>query len=272
MHAQALRRLTIEADLRQAINQQEFMVYYQPIMDMSRNQLVGFEALVRWHHPHRGLISPQEFIPIAEEIGFIVDLDRWVLEQACQQIKYWRQTFPCAAALKVGVNLSAQDLRTTTLLQDVDNILQKTKLPGCALTLEITESMLVTDIDQTIHLLTQLAARDIQISIDDFGTGYSSLNYLHRFPVNNLKIDQSFVSQMQSENRNYRVVETIITLSNQLGLTTVAEGIETEDQLAYLQQLGCQLGQGYLFSRPLPAKDIEALFFQTSTFTDCQAS
>ncbi len=260
MHTQAIRRLTLEADLRKALDQEEFTVHYQPIVDLFNHQLAGVEALVRWQHPDRGLISPTEFIPIAEEIGLIVLLDRWVFEQACRQMSHWQAQFTHRPLLKVSVNLSAQDLRKTSLIQDIDSILKKTGLPGSAITLEITESLLIEDIEQTIGLLTQLAARQIQISIDDFGTGYSSLNYLHRLPVNSLKIDQSFVSQMQLESRNYKVVSTIVTLSNQLGLTSVAEGIETHQQLQYLRQLGCQFGQGYLFSKPLPANEIEARF------------
>ena len=260
MHTQALRRLTLEADLRKALEQAEFTVYYQPIVDLFNQQLVGVEALVRWQHPVRGTISPSEFIPIAEEIGLIVSLDCWVFKQACQQMSRWHAQFPHRASLKVSINLSAQDLRKTSLIQDIDGILKKTGLPGSAIILEITESLLIEDIKQTIDLLTQLSARHIQISIDDFGTGYSSLNYLHCLPVNSLKIDQSFVSQMQLESRNHKVVSTIVTLSNQLGLTNVAEGIETHQQLQYLQQLGCQFGQGYLFSKPLPANEIEAHF------------
>jgi len=270
MHIQALKRLTLEADLRKALEQEEFTVYYQPIVELSTQQLIGVEALVRWQHPVRGLVSPSEFIPIAEEIGLIISLDRWVFEQACQQMSDWYTQFSHGASieefsLKVSINLSAQDLRKANLIQDIDSILQKTGLPGSAITLEITESLLIKDIEQTIGLLTQLSDRQIQISIDDFGTGYSSLSYLHRLPVNNLKIDQSFVSQMQLESRNYQVVSTIVTLSNQLGLTNVAEGIETRQQLQYLQQLGCQFGQGYLFSKPLPAAEIEAQFLQTGT-------
>ncbi|MEM6251379.1 MAG: EAL domain-containing protein [Cyanobacteria bacterium P01_D01_bin.156] len=257
MHTQALQRLTLEADLRQAFEKDEFTVYYQPIVNLSNYQLVGFEVLARWNHPVRGIISPDEFIPIVEEIGLIVALDRWVFEQACAQIKRWRAKSSDFSSLKVSVNLSAQGLRKTSLLQDIDDSLKKHHLSGIEITLEITESMLIEDIDQTIGLLSQLTDRQIQISIDDFGTGYSSLNYLHRLPVNNLKIDQSFVSQMHLETRNHRVVETIVTLSSQLDLTVVAEGIETYQQLQYIQKLGCQFGQGYLFSKPLPAEAIE---------------
>ncbi|MEO1125994.1 MAG: EAL domain-containing protein [Cyanobacteria bacterium J06639_16] len=262
MHTQALNRLTLETDLRKALAQEEFIIHYQPIFDLHAHRLVGFEALARWQHPTRGLIFPDNFVSIAEETGLIASLDSWVIHQACQQIVSWQDKFTDYAPLKVSVNLSAQDLSNANLIQDIDDILATTGLAGDSITLEITESMLIEDIDQTIDLLAQLASRQIQISIDDFGTGYSSLNYLHRLPVHSLKIDRCFVSQMQAENRNYQVVKTIITLSNQLGLITVAEGIETSQQLQRLQQLGCQLGQGYLFSKPLTPPEIESHFLQ----------
>ena len=260
MHTRALYRLTLETNLRKALEQQEFIVYYQPIMDILKNQLVGFEALVRWQHPEHGFISPADFVPVAEEIGLILLLDRWVFQTACQQLARWKTQFADCLPLKISINLSAQDLRAPNLIDNIDQTLAATGLEGSSICLEVTESILIEDINQTIELLTQLRARNIQISIDDFGTGYSSLNYLHRLPADNLKIDRSFVSQMQMENRNYQVVNTIITLSNQLGLMVVAEGIETQEQLQLLQQLGCQFGQGYLFSKPLASHEIETRF------------
>jgi len=260
MHARALKRLTLETDLRKALDREELLVYYQPILNLRDRQLVGFEALVRWQHPTRGLIAPDEFIPVAEETGLIVLLDRWMFNQACQQMARWQNQFAHHFPLKISINLSAQDLCQSSLVRDIDGILAETGFGGDLVTVEITESMLIEDIDRTIDLLAQLSSRNLQISIDDFGTGYSSLNYLHRLPVRYLKIDRSFVSQMQVENRNYQVVNTIVALSNQLGLTVVAEGIETSEQLQQLQQLGCELGQGYLFSRPLAAHAIETDF------------
>ncbi|HEY9645019.1 MAG TPA: EAL domain-containing protein [Chroococcidiopsis sp.] len=265
MHAQALNRLTLESDLRQAIEQQEFVVYYQPIINITESidsavqqRLVGFEALVRWQHPTRGFVSPADFVPIAEETGLIVPLDSWVLCSACKQMASWKAQFPDLASLRVSVNLSAQDLRNANLLDSIDRALADAGVTGDSLTLEITESMLVEDIGKTIALLKALRERQIKISIDDFGTGYSSLNYLHRLPADYLKIDRSFVNQMAIANRNYQVVNTIITLSDQLGLAVVAEGIETTQQMQWLQPLGCEFGQGYLFSRPLSSTDIEA--------------
>ncbi len=260
MHIQAQTRLSLETELRRALEQEEFIVYYQPIFEISNNHLVGFEALIRWKHPTRGLISPDNFVSVTEEMGLIVRIDHWVLAQACQQIVDWQSRFSDCFPLSISINLSAQGLRNTNVLQEVDDIMAKTGITGDGLILEITESMLIEDIDQTIDLLAQLASRNIQISIDDFGTGYSSLNYLHRLPVHTLKIDKSFVSQMQAENGNYQVVSTIIALGDKLGLTTVAEGIELPQQLLQLQQLGCKLGQGYLFSPPLTVAEIETRF------------
>jgi len=260
MHTQAQARLVLETELRKALEQEEFTVYYQPIFEISDNHLVGFEALVRWEHPTRGLIAPDEFVPVAEEIGLIVQIDRWVLAHACQQMVCWQTQFSDCFPLTISVNLSAQGLRNTHVLQEIDGIMAETGIGADALILEITESMLIEDIDQTVDLLARLASKNIQISIDDFGTGYSSLNYLHRLPVHALKIDRSFVSQMQAESGNYQVASTIIALGSQLGLKVVAEGIELPKQLQQLQQLGCKLGQGYLFSPPLAAAEIETYF------------
>lgn len=264
MHTQALRRLTLESDLRKAIEREEFQVYYQPIMDVSQNQLVGFEALIRWLHPTRGFVSPSEFVPVAEETGLVAIIDQWVSHTACQQLATWQQRFPLCQTLKISLNLSAQDLQNPHLLEEIDDLVQTSGLSSQHITLEITESMLIEDVGQTIDLLTHLKSRHLQISIDDFGTGYSSLNYLHRLPADTLKIDQTFVSQMCDDRRNYQVVDTIITLGRQLGMAVVAEGVETIDQLRHLQQLGCQFAQGYWFARPMPAAEIETQFLADS--------
>lgn len=259
MHKEALKRLHLENDLRQGIEREEFILYYQPIIELATNQLVGFEALVRWQHPTEGLKSPVEFIAVAEETGLITSLDYWVLRTACQQLAGWQTMFPNISTLKISVNLSAQDLRRYDLLEVVDCVLAETKLSPKCLTLEITESMLIEDVKATINLLRQFKKRGLEISIDDFGTGYSSLSYLHRLPVDNLKVDRSFVNQMQETRRNYQIVETIATLSNHLELNTIAEGIETVEQLELLQKLGYKFGQGYLFYKPLSQDDAEAL-------------
>jgi diguanylate cyclase (GGDEF)-like protein/PAS domain S-box-containing protein len=259
MHAEAIKRLHLENDLRQAIARQEFVVYYQPIITLETEELAGFEALIRWIHPTEGLIPPCEFITVAEETGLITLLDYWVLKTACKQLATWQKTLPNTSHLKVSVNVTAQDLRQKNLLQEVDRVLAETKLPSQCLTLEITESMLIDDIDETIKVLELLKLRGIQISIDDFGTGYSSLSYLHRLPVDNLKVDRSFVNQIQQHQRNDQIVKTIITLSDNLELNAIAEGIETREQLEKLQKLRYKFGQGYLFSKPLNA--IDALEF-----------
>jgi diguanylate cyclase (GGDEF)-like protein/PAS domain S-box-containing protein len=260
MHTQMLDRLTLETDLHKALEQEEFILYYQPVFNLLDDALVGFEALVRWQHPTHGLISPDTFIPVAEETRLITRLDRWVFKQACQQMASWQKNFANCCELTVSINLSAQDLRAHNLIDTIDAVLVHTGLKGGSIIVEITESMLIEDIEKTVDILAQMESRNIQISIDDFGTGYSSLNYLHRLPVNNLKIDRSFVTQLQTEGRNCQVVNTIIALSNQLELTSIAEGIEKPQQLKKLKQLGCRFGQGYLFSKPLSPADIEAKF------------
>jgi diguanylate cyclase (GGDEF)-like protein/PAS domain S-box-containing protein len=262
MHTQAVNRLNLETQLRKAFEKDEFVLHYQPIMDIFKKQLVGFEALVRWQHPTRGLILPSEFIPITEETGLILRLDDWVINESCRQLSNWRNRFPEYFPLKISVNLSVQDLRAANLLSSIERSLSKTGLSGDCITLEITESMLIDNIHKTIDLLNQLREKNIHISIDDFGTGYSSLKYLHLLPADYLKIDRSFVSRMAEENRDYQVVNTIINLSNQLGVAVIAEGIETNQQLKWLEKLGCEFGQGYFFSKPLPASEIEQLIFQ----------
>ncbi|MDG2992346.1 PAS domain S-box protein [Candidatus Synechococcus calcipolaris G9] len=259
MHRQALRRLHLENDLRQALDRQELVLHYQPIVTLDTCQLVGFEALIRWQHPSQGLKYPDEFMAIAEETGLITPMDIWGLRTACQQLRTWQQDFPDHRHLKVSVNLSAQDLRRGDILYHIDLTLAETQLPSHCLTLEITESMLIDDIESTIALLEAIKERGIYLSIDDFGTGYSSLSYLHRLPVDNLKVDRSFVNQMNTGRRNHQIVETIVTLSNQLELDAIAEGIETEEQRQQLQDLGYKFGQGYLFSKSLNAQQVKTL-------------
>ncbi|BAY37776.1 hypothetical protein NIES2111_21170 [Nostoc sp. NIES-2111] len=259
MHTQAVNRLHLENDLRRAIKCQELILHYQPIILLETGNIVGFEALIRWQHPTQGLKFPKEMITVAEEIGIITSLDYWAMRTACQQLAAWQIAFPSLSTMRVSVNLSAQDLRRSDLLEEIDQVLAQTQLDGHCLTLEITESMLIEDIEFTISLLAQMKERGIHISIDDFGTGYSSLNYLHRLPVDNLKIDRSFVNQIQPSTKNHQIVEIIVALSNHLGLDVIAEGIETQQQLELLQHLGCKFGQGYLFSKPLSSEAAAAL-------------
>jgi len=258
MSTAMLTRLTLENDLQRALKYQEFVIYYQPIVDLQTEKLYGFEALLRWQHPTRGMVSPAEFISCMEETGLIVPVGIIALQHACQQLYAWQQQG--WTELIMSVNLSVKQFACPTLLADIDRVLAETAIHPAQLKLEITESVIMENAQTAIALTEQLRSRQIQISIDDFGTGYSSLNYLHQLPADTLKIDHSFVSQMQKGNRNYQVVSTIIALSKQLGLTVVAEGIETPQQLQWLQQLGCEAGQGYLFSKPLAAHEIEMRF------------
>lgn len=251
MHAHALELLRLENDLRRALERQEFEVYYQPITSLFTGTLTGFEALLRWRHPERGLVSPLEFIPVAEETGLIIPLGQWVLREACRQLRTWQTQFPMKDPLKISVNLSGKQLKELDLIAQIDQILEETGLDGSHLKLEITESVLMDNADTATKMLLQLRARNIQLSVDDFGTGYSSLSYLHRFPVNTLKIDRSFVSQMNPNDRNSEIVRTIVTLAHSLRMDVIAEGVETPEQLSALKILKCEQGQGYFFSKPL---------------------
>ncbi len=259
MHAQAMTRLQLETELRRSLleHPEEFILHYQPIVDMATAAVEGFETLVRWQHPQRGLVPPSEFIPLAEETGLIVPLSYHLMETACRQLRTWQTCCPQAQGLTISVNLAAMQLHSPGLLSHIDDILARTGLPPQALVLEITESMLIDEIQATLAVLHALRQRSISLSIDDFGTGYSSLSYLYQFPINHLKIDRSFVSQMQTSPHHHKIVETIITLAHQLGFTAIAEGIEAEAEVKTLQQLHCDLGQGYWFGKPQPAAAIE---------------
>ncbi|MGA1282765.1 MAG: bifunctional diguanylate cyclase/phosphodiesterase [Prochlorothrix sp.] len=265
MHQEAVDQLHLEHDLRHTLESQasELVLYYQPIVSLRTGQITAFETLVRWQHPQRGLLPPGVFIPLAEETRLISNIDFWAIATACQQLRQWRRRFPQAQTLKLSVNLSAQDLQQQNLLPLLDTVLAQGRAEGLdlagSLTLEITESMLIGDIERTIDLFQAFKAKGIQISLDDFGTGYSSLNYLHRLPLDNLKLDRSFVQTMQEDHKNYKIIETIVTLSRQLDLHAIAEGIESWEQLQQLRQLGYEDGQGYWFAAPLSAAEAEAL-------------
>ncbi len=254
MHLQALQRLNLENDLRKALENQEFVLYYQPIVSLKTFLLQGFEALIRWEHPQRGLLTPNQFISVAEETGLIIPLGRWVFQQACQQLATWQQGISTAKNLKLSINLSAQQLQDPQLLNQLIQIIQTTGIQGENLILEITESMLIENVETTRELLAQIQLRGIQVSIDDFGKGYSSLSYLHQLSVNGLKIDRAFIHKIEQADKNYTLVDIIISLSNLLGLYTVAEGIETSQQLEWLQKRQCEFGQGFLFSKPVPSE------------------
>jgi len=261
MHARAVSRLQLESDLRQAVEQKEFCVYYQPIVSLQTGRLNGFEALVRWNHPRRGLVQPADFIPVAEETGLIVPIGQWVLNEACAHVRQWQIDSPTHRSLSLSVNLSARQVAQPDLLERIKEALEASKLSPHCLKLEITESVVMENAEAAALMFKQLRALGVQLSIDDFGTGYSSLSYLHRFPLNYLKIDRSFVMRLTTENDN-AIVRTISTLARNLGMEVIAEGIETEEQYQQLRMLGCEYGQGFLFSRPVDSSDVPHLLTQ----------
>ncbi len=252
MHAAALRRLEVESQLREAIEQGQLAVFYQPTFDLNSGHLTGVEALVRWQHPTRGLVPPLEFIPLAEETGLIVPLGRWVMREACRQVRRWQQEIPNDQPLCLSVNLSARQLRHPTLVRDVADALDDSGLLPGRLILELTESVLMVDTAATLHKLFQLKSIGVRLAIDDFGTGYSSFSYLRRFPIDILKIDKSFVDGVATEPTAGALVDAMIRIGKTLRMETVAEGVERAEQADHLRALKCDVGQGYLFSRPLP--------------------
>lgn len=263
MRTDALRRLQLQTDLRWAIERHQFQLHYQPIIDLETDEISGFEALLRWEHPHEGFISPAEFIPVAEEAGLIVDIGEWVLREACRQLYQWKQKFNGHPRLRMSINLSSQQF-TPDLSQKIDRILNETQVSGGELKLEITETALMSDPQLAILTLNELKHRNIKLCIDDFGTGYCSLGYLHQFPVDILKIDRSFVSQMFLDENKRELVKVIVTLAHSLGMDAIAEGIESQEQLYQLKSLQCQYGQGFYFSKPLNAQEAERLLDKAS--------
>lgn len=247
MHSHAMTLLQIESDLRRAIDREEFEVNYQPIVSLESGRINGFEALVRWRHPERGLIPPNDFIHIAEENGLIIPIGRWVLREACLQMRRWHEILPSTRQMKISVNLSCKQFMQPTIVAQVLETLQETGLSPGSLKLEITESVMMERGDYAMHVLEQLSEAGVELSLDDFGTGYSSLSYIQHFPVTALKIDQSFIRRIGGE-QNGEIVRAVIALARNLGLEVVAEGIETVLQLDLLKELGCGHGQGYYFS------------------------
>ncbi|AFZ42848.1 periplasmic sensor diguanylate cyclase/phosphodiesterase [Halothece sp. PCC 7418] len=257
MHDQVIYRLELEEDLRHAMQAKEFQLYYQPIVDLQNNKIAGFEALVRWHSRKRNWVYPSEFIPLAEETGLIVPLGTWILKEACQQMQTWQQKFPDSQHLSLSVNLSSRQFWDKNLIDQVQVILNETQFNPHCLKLEITESVIMQNMEETLKQLHAFKALGIQISIDDFGTGYSSLSYLHRLPIDTLKIDQSFIQRIKENWENSDIARTIVSLSHNLGLSVIAEGIETQFHLEFLHDICCEYGQGYLFSKPIPSQEVE---------------
>jgi EAL domain-containing protein (putative c-di-GMP-specific phosphodiesterase class I) len=258
LNVRAQHRYSLETNLRRALAEQEFRVYYQPKLCLSNSSIVGAEALLRWQMPGLGLISPAEFIPIAEEIGLILPLGRWVLEQACQQTQHWREQHH--ADLVISVNISPKQFQDTGLCKFIQRTLQRTGLPAHALQLEITEGLLMADLDTLLPMFESLRQLGVSISLDDFGTGFSSLSYLQRFPIDNLKIDRSFIHDIPHNPDSVALARAIIAMGQALQMSVTAEGVENREQMQFLAGSGCQEMQGYYFSPPVPAAEFETLF------------
>ena len=270
MRASVMARLQLETDLHRALEREELRNFYQPIVTLASGEIAGFEALLRWQHPTRGLLGPIEFIPVAEETGLIRELGWWNLRKACQQISEWRAGSLAHRHLSISVNLSAKQFLQPKLVEDIRNLLHELALPAEALKLEITESTVMADPSAAIEMLQQIKSLGIRLAIDDFGTGYSSLSYLHRFPLDTLKIDRSFISGMGDDGEGMEIARTILPMANNLRLDVVAEGVETLQQVAMLKKLQCKYGQGYYFSKPLSAEGTAALLAGDLTWQACE--
>ncbi len=259
MHTHAVERMHLETDLRKAVERGELIVYYQPVVSSTSSRIVGFEALVRWQHPKRGMVSPADFIPIAEETGFIVTIDRLVLREACRQLHAWQQQLPPDALHFISVNISNRQLARLDLVNYVEKVLRETRIKPGHLKLEITENVIIKDPETIVGRLHALRGLGVQLYIDDFGTGYSSLSYLHSLPINGFKIDRSFIKRLDNRGESQGIVKTIMLLAKDMQVQVVAEGIETKTQLDQIASLQCEYWQGYLSSKPVPAEEALAL-------------
>ena len=258
MHAQAMGRLKLEADLRQALERQEFRLAYQPIVALTSGQVAGFEALLRWEHPENGLIRPDGFLEMATELGLMTKIGDWSLREACRQLTVWHAAFPQIRPLTISVNFSLRHFANADVAALVNEVLLATGVDPSSLKIEITESDMMQNPEAVTEVLTQLASQRVQTCLDDFGTGYSSLSYLQQLPIAFLKIDQSFVRRLGTDDDALAIVKTIIVLAHQLGRQVIAEGVETAEQLTILRALGFEYGQGYVFAKPLPCADVSA--------------
>jgi predicted signal transduction protein with EAL and GGDEF domain len=257
MNARAVERQSIEGDLRYAIERGQLLLYYQPKIDLVTGQIVGVEALIRWRHPQRGLVPPSQFIEIAEDCGLIVPIGRWVLREACRQARAWQDAG--LPKIRVAINVSAVELRAADRVSSVLDVLADTGLEARHLELELTETFLMQETASTVAVLRELRNIGVHLALDDFGTGYSSLSNLQRFPIDTLKIDQSFVRDLASDADDANIVSAVIGMGNSLHMRVIAEGIETREQLEFLRQHRCPVGQGYYFSRPVPAAEFGTL-------------
>jgi diguanylate cyclase (GGDEF)-like protein/PAS domain S-box-containing protein len=258
MHANILDRLQLEADMHRALDHKELIVFYQPIIDLKTHQLIGFEALVRWNHPTRGIIYPLEFIPLAEENGLINVIGEWIMRESCRELRVLQERYPLKPPLKMSINISGKQFVQRDLAEKVSAIITETGIDAHTLALEITESMIMEDVDTAVETMKQLRDMGIQIHIDDFGTGYSSLSYLHRFPVDAIKIDRTFINKLTVDGKNKEIILSIIALAASMDLDVIAEGVEMDHQLLNIQKMKCQYGQGFLFSVPMDPEAIDA--------------
>lgn len=265
MHFAVRSSLQLETDLRKSLSSNELLVYYQPIFQLTTQEPIGFEALLRWQHPERGLVGPEHFIPIAEETGLILPIGHWVLKQACLQMHLWQQQNYLPPNAFMSVNLSVQQFNEPNLLKHIDQILEEAQLDGQYLKLEITESAIMANSELAVETINRLQERGIRLSIDDFGTGYSSLNYLHCFPIDVLKVDRSFIQRMMEGHKHLSLVQVIHTLADRFGMTMIAEGIETESQLQCLKDMNCRYGQGYFFCPPVDWQTVESQYLKIRT-------
>ncbi len=262
MNAMAMARFQMEGELRRALEQHEFLLHYQPLVSLRTGLIEGWEALVRWQHPERGLVPPLEFIPLAEETGLIVPLGKWVLEEAVRQASLWEERYPSDPPRLISVNISGRQFQQRDLISTVLSALEKGDLEPRCLKLEITESVMMRDPKASLEAMTVFRGHRIHLVIDDFGTGYSSLSYLKRFPVDTLKVDKSFVDGLGKDPESTEIVKAVISMAQSLGMRVTAEGIETREQMELLRSLGCDQGQGYFLSRPLPAQTAEDLLMK----------
>jgi EAL domain-containing protein (putative c-di-GMP-specific phosphodiesterase class I) len=251
MRVEANSRLLVENDIRKGLENQEFQLYYQPIVDLKTNRLMGFEALIRWLHNERGLLLPGEFLDIAEESGLIVPIGEWVLKQACMQLKTWQEEYPALQGLSVNVNISSKQFSHPRLEQQVVEALNASGLNASCLKLEITEKVLINNYSAARKVFSILQELGVEIQLDDFGTGYSSLGYLQHFQINALKVDRSFIHEMDKDHKSSELVRAIVAMAHALGISIIAEGIETDNELHELKGLFCDYGQGFLISRPM---------------------
>ncbi len=255
MRTRIMERMELESDLRRALDNQELRVFYQLILSLEDKKIQGFEALVRWQHPKRGLLLPKDFILLAEETGLIISVDRWVLSEACQQLVTWQREFPSLGEISISVNLSDRQFSHPDLVAYIQEVINKSGLDPSCLNIEITESIIVENREMIIERCNQIQSLGVQIQIDDFGSGYSSLSYLSQFQFNALKIDRSFIEKIHHHSSDSQIVEAIVALSHRLGIEVIAEGVENENQIDQLKSIGCQLAQGFFLSQPLNSID-----------------